>query len=510
MDPDTSERHTPQPDGVWLHTPAALLLLLSTAWAVLLFVHSYGFIEDDAYIHLEFARSFARGLGFSFNGHVVYGDTAPLWVWLLALVHGAIPNWVVAAKVLGALGLGFAGSGAFVFARELTGSTRFAGWMVLVLVLNPYVAYWSFSGMETVAAAGLAFWMAALAGARQMTWPKFLTAALLAGAAPLLRPEMLFLSAIVASVLLYRWVEMVAPRGRKVAALLPAAVLAAAPAVGWALYAVRTFGRVIPNTNAAKRANPGDSVVLRLLAVYGFGYPVVLLGSVALLGVVAVWVSRRQRHPARGRPALQAVPLGAWIFIAWTGVATAFYIVNHTYVQTRYILPSACGLVVCLLALVFVERPRLLLPMLTLTGVSALLGSVAYAWPNLHNKTVGDRALDSMCTWVEANLPADAPIALYPIGQVAFVAQHPVVDTGGITRPSAIPYLGSDAAMETWLRGEGAMYALAGKQPEPGAVLVYRIDKPYTGWPLDPRTYFRQDDAYRLWKLPAQPTAQRP
>ena len=30
-------------------------------------------------------RSVAEGRGFSFNGHVVYGDTSPLWVWLLVI-----------------------------------------------------------------------------------------------------------------------------------------------------------------------------------------------------------------------------------------------------------------------------------------------------------------------------------------------------------------------------------------------------------------------------------------
>ena len=57
-------------------TTAIILLAVTGAWTVLWFLHTLGYWEDDAYIHLEFARSLARGRGFSFNGHVVYGDTS--------------------------------------------------------------------------------------------------------------------------------------------------------------------------------------------------------------------------------------------------------------------------------------------------------------------------------------------------------------------------------------------------------------------------------------------------
>ena len=77
-----------------------MLLGLSAAWCVLWFLHARGFWEDDSWIHLEFARSLARGQGWSFNGHVVYGDTSPLWVGLLDLFHVALPDWMVAGKTL--------------------------------------------------------------------------------------------------------------------------------------------------------------------------------------------------------------------------------------------------------------------------------------------------------------------------------------------------------------------------------------------------------------------------
>lgn len=493
LDPSSTQ----QQDRSLLRVPVAILLLLSVAWSALVFVHSFGFIEDDAYIHLEFARSLAQGHGFSFNGHVVYGDTAPLWVLLLVAVHGAVRSWELAAKTLGICGLLFAATGAFAFARKLTDDRRFAAWMVLLFVLNPYVFYWSFSGMETVAAAGLAFWLAALVTDHEMTPANFLVAAFLAGMGPLLRPELLFLTGIVALVLRYRWAHLPGAPASKLPAFAGALLLVAGPSLGWAVYAVHTFGRVVPNTNAAKRAGPGKSIVWQLGGIYGFGY--LVLGAVLAGMLLYLWRRRRQQNTLT---TLRAVPVAAWVFAAWSTINATFYVVNHTQVQTRYIVPSASGLLVCGLAWVLLARPRALLPMLVSSIVLALVGSVAYAWPNVYNKVLGDRALADLARWVTHNLPPDAPIALYPIGELAFLSQHPVVDTGGIMQPSAIPYMKSKDEMDWWLRHEGAQYWLFGLPPEPGSVLVHSVQVPVSGWPVNPRAYFLPDDNYNLWKLP--------
>src|SRR5580693_4708990 len=82
----------------------ALLLSVAVLWCIYWFVHAWSYWEDDAYIHLEFARSLAAGQGFAFNGHVVAGDTAPLWVFLLVVVHALIPDWLLSGKILTILG----------------------------------------------------------------------------------------------------------------------------------------------------------------------------------------------------------------------------------------------------------------------------------------------------------------------------------------------------------------------------------------------------------------------
>ncbi|HEV7441290.1 MAG TPA: hypothetical protein VGO18_01760, partial [Steroidobacteraceae bacterium] len=80
---------------------------------------SLGYIEDDAFIHLEFARSVADGKGFAFNGRVVYGDTAPLWALILVGIHFIGLSWVASAKLACTAGLLVVVSGAWRLGREL-------------------------------------------------------------------------------------------------------------------------------------------------------------------------------------------------------------------------------------------------------------------------------------------------------------------------------------------------------------------------------------------------------
>src|ERR1700704_2241029 len=100
----------------------ACLCFFLTAAALVWLVFSYGYIEDDAYIHLEFARSIAEGHGFSFNGRQVNGDTAPLWVVFLVAIHPIGFTWMAAAKFLCGTGVLTALSGVWRVASDIAGA----------------------------------------------------------------------------------------------------------------------------------------------------------------------------------------------------------------------------------------------------------------------------------------------------------------------------------------------------------------------------------------------------
>ena len=495
-----------------------LLLAVTAAWTVLWFVHTLGYWEDDAYIHLEFARSLSRGEGFSFNGHVVYGDTSPLWVWLLAGMHALIPQWMAAGKTLTALAAVFSLGGVFAFARNLTRelgvvpSRLFGAAMLLILVVNPYFGYWAFSGMEALAAMGLVCWGLVAVATDPLTTPgtpvRFLLGCACAGAAPLLRPEMGFFTVLLGLVLFVRWVNMALAFRPKLALFFTGFLLAAGPGVGWAVYAARTFGSVLPNTNAAKRAGPHDSVLRHLFQIYTFGFPLVLLGVLILVA----WIAFGRRRPAgvSARAVASSLNPGGWLLFLWTALNCVFYVSDHTYVQTRYIFVTAPILTVALLAMARKLRPRLYLPAAVFGVVFGVGISLLATWPLIRNKVGVDRDYAELAAFLRTLPPGDA-VAHYSIGEAAFLSEHPIIDLGGITRPGVIPFLwdSTDDRRLWWAHEQGARYAVIDHSPEPGSALVWSREIPTTGWSLNPH-YYRGTDRLEVWKLPPSPTVPLP
>jgi hypothetical protein len=513
---------------------SALLLGLVFLWCLYWFVHAWHYWEDDAYIHLEFARSLASGRGFAFNGRVVAGDTAPLWVFLLAASHILIPDWLVAGKLLTVLGAALGLTGAYAFARRIAAyllpsgvaATLFPAALLLLIVANPYFCYWAFSGMEPVAASGVAFFAVLAATRDRPSTASFLAASLLAGIAPLLRPEMFFLSALLLIPLIGQGRRLPgnpdSPYNRM--ALIAGLFLAAAPITLWAFYSLHAFGHLLPNTNAAKRAAPADSVLRHLLSIYSAGFPLILCGLAAgilylLLRPSAV---RRSLHnavasafPSLTKPTFatpaqtSSLPLAGWIFLLWPSIATLFYVTNHTYVQTRYILLTAPGLTIVILLLAFAASPRTARILYLAALAAALTVSLVDARPFIRNKIINCQITQDLALYIRDRLPPDAPVAAYAIGQIAFVSQHPILDISGITRPGAVPFLTvPPQAMVHWARSQGAQYYIAGLQPVPGAVIVYPTSDRFAAWTFHTALYSTSTPV-NLWKLPASTTPNR-
>ena len=489
------------------------LLILAALWCILWFFHSRGYWEDDSFIHLEFARSLAAGHGFSFNGTLVYGDTAPLWVLLLAGAHLLIPGWLAGGKVLAILGVIFALTGVYAFSRRLipadsTGET-FPATMVLLTVLNPYFCYWSFSGMETITAAGLALWgvVAATSPATPaLAWDKFLLACVIAGLAPLLRPELVFYAAILGLLLLYRrfLVPSAEPLTRKLAGFTAGLLLLVGPTLVWALYALHAFGRVVPNTNAAKRANIHASILLRLVNVYSLGFPIIVCAVLVGLIYLVLRFSRSQQRLNHLRQS-NVFLAGGWIFVLWSLITAVFYVINHTYIQTRYIVVTATGLTIVVMAsILFLSRSAYRFALAAALTLAAIV-SLSSVWPFIRNKNIYVEAVRQQALFFRNQLPPNAPVADYDIGEVAFFSQHPIIDTGGITRPGVIPFLEDHDAMIRWVHSQSdssdGIYFVSLELPEPGAVMVLSQRIPFIGWSLDPRRY-SAPDYLNTWKLP--------
>jgi hypothetical protein len=512
---------------------SALLLALTLLWCIYWFVHSWHYWEDDAFIHLEFARSLVAGHGFAFNGRVVAGDTAPLWVFLLAACHTLIPDWLVAGKLLTVLGAALSLAGCYAFARCLAASllpsspdaALFPAALLLLVVANPYTCYWIFSGMEPLAASGLAFFAVLAATQAQPSIKSLLAACLLAGIMPLLRPEMIFLTALLALPLLAQWRRLPGNPSSpsKLAAFASGLFLAAAPVLLWSLYSLHAFGHLLPNTNAAKRVAHAASVVRHLLSIYAAGFPLILCGLVAgilylLLRPAAVRRSLQEAiasafarpsgpTPTAAQPS-PSLPLAGWIFLLWPLIATIFYIANHTYVQTRYILVTAPALTLVILVLALQTAPRAARILYIAALAASLAISVITVRPLVRNKAIDCQTAKNLALFIHDHIPPDAPVADYAIGEIAFFSQHPILDTSGITRPDAVPYLNAPpTAMILWARSQGAQYWI-GNRPTPDSILIYSINQRFATWSLRPARYATTTHI-ELWKLPTEPASTR-
>ena len=304
------------------------------ALAVSWFVFSYGYVEDDAFIHLEFARSVAAGHGFSFNGLVTNGDTAPLWVLVLVAIHSLGLEWVESAKLACALGLLSTVMAIWRFAQDVTGDAargqRLALATVLATVVNPYFVHWSFAGMESVTAIGVSLWAIRATFVGRMSWGKSLTGAALLGVGPLLRPELLLLAGMCGPVLLWRHGRdaQSGPPARRWTRLMLLAAIMALPLAVWCAYAQVTFGSPIPNTNMAKRGGPLPEIAARLASVYTAGFPVTL----ALFPLAAA------ARLLRGKRSLAVL----WILAIWPVACVIFYLADFT---------RLCRRVTCLLSM---------------------------------------------------------------------------------------------------------------------------------------------------------------
>ena len=528
---------TPSPktdDAVSRFLPA-LLLTASLLWCVYWFIHARGYWEDDAWIHLEFARSVSEGHGFAFNGRVVAGDTAPLWVLLLAGVHAFIPQWLTAGKLLTVLGAVFGLAGTYAFAQRMArcllvgrAAELFPAAMVLLIVANPYTCYWIFSGMEPVTVAGAACWAVLAATRRRPTAISFVMCCLLAGLGPLLRPEMFFLAVLLALPLYGQWRRLNAPPFLKLLSAAIGFALLCGPLLAWCCYSLHAFGHLLPNTNAAKRAGPNESVLRRLITIYWAGLPIVLGGTIAGLvhlvihpstAIKSLQVAVRSHvgAPAREQQAARAgatlsrtLPLEGWLFIIWAVICACFYLTNHTYVQTRYILVTAPGLSIVILALAISLWPRGG-RWIWVAAIAAGAGvSIAIVVPFLRNKSRNCDAVRQMARFIHDRLPPDAPVAAYGIGQIAFESEHPIIDTGGITRPGAILYLYSPVgSMARWAESQGAQYYVDGEQPLPGSMPIFTLQMPLIGWTSHISEYSISMPV-SIWKLPQQSSPSQP
>src|SRR5262245_41516839 len=248
-------------DGVsrgqaWGTLALAAILYLILCWQV------RGFIADDTFIHLTYAKHVRDGQGLVFNvGERVYGTTSPLWSLMLGFLGKTGVDLLLLARALSLLfGVATIPVGAWALHRllsvwrereGLSPTTVRGAWFLgtLALAVDVWLLRWSASGMES----SLGVFLVALGFAidwRSDPPGRGNGAGVWWALAGLIRPEafMLVLLLALRGALLP---GSLATRARRaVGATLPSMLLG----LGWCAYAFRLYGTIVPSTFASKAA----------------------------------------------------------------------------------------------------------------------------------------------------------------------------------------------------------------------------------------------------------------
>jgi len=416
----------------------ALLLALALMWPV------RGYLTDDTFIHLQYAKHLATGHGFVFNaGEHVYGSTSPLWVALIADGMALGLNGLLVARVIGAAATLWS---VVLFLQLMRRNLRMPELRALATVTwagHAWMMRWSLSGMETPLAVALvlagfvAFTEGDVWGTRPVR-----TGALWALAA-LTRPEGVFLLVLWGVFLVVDTDSRDGVR-RLIAGTLPPVIIYG----GWLLFARVYFGTFWPNTLAAKAA--GGWGWAYLFDTLGREAKIVGATDSVLAGalVAAMVFGGSRMWPSR----VQAQRLLPW---AWVVAVPVLYVMRGVPVLSRYLLPLMP--VLAWLAWRAVERwwageepsPELRpgaavlgVGLATLALVQNLFVYRLAVLPQVRSFTAGlHQSLIPWGEWFATHASPRASIAAPDIGALGYFSQRRVVDLAGLVTPAMIPLL---------------------------------------------------------------------
>jgi len=429
-------------------TPSSMLTAL---WLALLLFAAlvfglHGYVTDDTFIHLQFAKHLRDGQGLVFNaGEAVPGATAPLWPILLGIVGKGGADLLRLATTLSALAGFFALGGFFQAARRLMLRPEHAQAATIVWAANAWMARWTVSGMETALAVALviAGWNVGWGRGQPSTPARRWRVGLVWGLATLARPETALLVALYAASS-FVWPDGAiggAPLGARVRAL-GAVVIGAAIVLGpYALYAFSLYGSLLPSTLAAKGSGAHGFAVLvdqLVLAakVAGAVCAIEILACVALLP--------RFRHLFRhGDAALHA---SVW---SWMVLLPLAYALRALPILSRYLLPILPFIV--LYGWWALEHFRLSGAgtwrrgvLAVALGLSVAINVVVYEVQVLpHTRQFAAGMERTLIPWGKrlAETPPATLIATPDIGAIGYYSDRRILDMGGLVTPKIVPLM---------------------------------------------------------------------
>jgi arabinofuranosyltransferase len=396
-------------------------ILLIIAVAVMLFILNcfrYSFTQDDAFISFRYAANFLHGDGLVYNaGEHVEGFTNFLWVMLLVLFKGVLGlDFIFTSRLLGLI----AGSTIFLMAGLMLnrkGEKLFPVTMlsvVIALLSNQSLPYWSISSLETSAFASLA--IASLIA--EYHRPRLTPALLIL--ATLLRPE----GALVFGVI---FIHRILTTKR---VPIYFAAIYVIPLLPFAAFKLLYYGSLLPNPFYAKSGigleyfRSGLEYLWffsRTIGVYG------ILFAVPLLGIKRLW-SR-----------FSLLYLYVFFYVAYVVM-----IGGDVLKVYRFFIPIVPVLYVLMIATLkeafdaLPLRRWLATSLILVSSVGYAAGSYILSLDHVAQYLYTERGLTEMMSTfakdVNENLETNCSLAATTIGAVGFgLPGHRVIDMLGLT-----------------------------------------------------------------------------
>jgi hypothetical protein len=427
-------------------SPLTALWLSLLVFAALVF-GLRGYVTDDTFIHLQFAKHFRDGAGLVFNtGEAVPASTAPLWPILLGLVGKGGADLLRLATTLSALAGFLALAGFYAAARKLMLRGEHAQAATIAWAANAWMARWTVSGMETALAVALviAGWNLAWGNGQPGGPSRRFRVGSIWGLATLARPEAGMLVALFAAAS-FAWPDGAiggAPFRARVRAALAVILGAGLVLAPYALYAFSLYGQLLPSTLSAKGAGAhGATVAVQLLILSAK-----VVGAVCAVEAIAcVIFAARFRHLFRhGDAALHAA------MCSWVVLLPVTYAVRGLPVISRYLLPTLPFIV--LYGWWALEHLRLSREttwrrgvLAAALGLSVAINVVVYeveVVPHTHEFAAGmHRTLIPWGQRLAEEAPPSALIATPDIGAIGYYSGRRVLDLGGLVTPRMIPLM---------------------------------------------------------------------
>jgi len=437
-----------------------------------------GFPLDDAWIHQTYARNLADLGEWSFiPGITSAGSTAPLWTFVLSLLHlvsRGTPLFLT--YLMGALVLwGLACLAELIFRKSIRMGNPQIPIAGILMTLEWHLVWASASGMETVlmAVVVLAVFYFLFTNSSHGS----VLAGLVIGIGIWVRPDALTLVGPLIFVLLLRnsdWKARLKVLGTSLAALT-------IPLAAYLTFNFGLSGQIWPNTFYAKQAEYAALQEIALLTRYG---------QILLLPMVGVGILLLPGFVYKGMQAIRTRDT-YWMtaFIWWLGYSLIYALqLPVTYQHGRYLIPAMpvyllVGLVGSLEGLKLEQPARGLFWSLKRVWIGASVIVLAIFWAIGGQSYAKDVAIINTemvdaALWLNQNTTTDDLIAVHDIGAVGYFSQRQIIDLAGLVTPELIPIIRDETHLAVYLEQKGAAYLMT--FPEWYPELTSRLEPVYT------------------------------